>query len=121
MMHLVALTLVAAMSNAVSGYTPQTPQKQYAVAIFSVGSAWDQSKPPNEQKGFKEHSENLRRLRSEKKIVIGARYADKGIVIMEGLSVDEARAEFSADPTLKEKVFILEVHPFNAFFKGCLE
>ena len=100
---------------------PQAPAKKYIVAIFTTGPAWDQSKPPNEQKGFKEHSENLRRLRSEKKIVLGARYSDKGLILLDAQSVEEARALFAADPTLKEKVFVLDVYPWNPLFKGCVE
>src|SRR5687768_3109725 len=44
------------------------PPKQYFIAVFSRGPAWDDGKPANEQVGFKEHSDNLRRLRTEKKI-----------------------------------------------------
>ena len=74
--------------------TPQTvPAKQYFIAIFSKGPAWDETKPANEQIGFREHSDNLRRLRADKRIPIGGRYADKGMVILEAKNTDEAQTE----------------------------
>ena len=60
------LVLVGGLSIAALDRAPQqpAPAKQYFIAIFSRGTAWDDKKPANEQTGFKEHSENLRRLDS---------------------------------------------------------
>jgi len=83
---------------------PQEPAaKQYFIAIFSRGPAWDESKPANEQIGFKEHGENLRRLRTEKRIPIGGRYGEKGMVIVEAKNEDEARSLFASDVMVAEK------------------
>jgi hypothetical protein len=98
-----------------------TPAKQYFIAIFSRGPAWDQKKPANEQVGFKEHSENLRRLRAEKKIPIGGRYGEKGMVIIEAQTEDEARSLFASDVMLEKKTFELELHQFRPFYKGSIE
>ena len=104
------------------GPTPQTAAaKQYFIAIFSKGPAWDEAKPANEQIGFKELSDNLRRLRADKRITIGGRYADKGMVIVEAKNKDEAQALFAADAMVLKNTFTLELHAFQPFYKGALE
>ena len=97
------------------------PAKQYFIAIFSKGPAWDESKQANEQTGFKEHSANLRRLRADKRIPIGGRYADKGMVIVEAQNESEARALFTSDAMLAKKTFTLELYQFRPFYKGSIE
>jgi uncharacterized protein YciI len=86
-----------------------------------VGSAWDDAKPANEQIGFKEHSENLRRLRSEKRISIGGRYGDKGMVIVEDRNEADARSLFASDLMVLKKTFTLELQQFRPFYKGSIE
>ena len=122
----VILTIVicACLSLAQSADRPpqQTAQtKQYFIAIFSRGTAWEDAKPANEQVGFKEHSENLRRLRAEKRISIGGRYGDKGMVIVEATSEDDARSLFVSDVMVSKKTFTLELHQFRPFYKGTIE
>jgi len=105
------------------GQAPQeTAQaRRYFVAIFSPGPAWDEKKPASEQAGFKEHSENLRRLRAEKKLPIGGRYADKGMVIVEAPNEAEARTLFASDDMVVKKTFTLDLHEFRPFYKGSIE
>ena len=118
---LLALTLLGGLALAQSP-TP-TPQlaKQYFIAIFSKGPAWDESKPANEQTGFKQHSDNLRRLRTDKRISIGGRYGEKGMVIVEARTEAEARALFAADVMLEKKIFALELYEFRPFYRGSIE
>ena len=104
-----------------SGNQEQKPAPQYFIAIFSLGPSWDKSKAANLQTGFKEHSENLKRLRTDKKISLGARYSDKGMVVVEANSDEDARAMFASDVMVQSKVFTLEVYPFKPFYKGCIE
>ena len=121
---ILTIVLCSCLSLAQSADRPQqqTAQtKQYFIAIFSRGTAWEDAKPANEQIGFKEHSENLRRLRSEKKIAIGGRYGDKGMVIVEATSEDDAGSLFAADVMVSKKTFTLELHPFRPFYKGSIE
>ena len=100
----------------------QTAQtKQYFIAIFSRGTAWEDAKPANEQIGFKEHSENLRRLRAEKRIAIGGRYGDKGMLIVEATSEEDARSLFTSDVMVSKKTFTLELQQFRPFYKGSIE
>lgn len=124
-LHIVLIILVGACLSLVqtSARAPQeTAQaKQYFIAIFSRGPAWDSAKPANEQTGFKEHSENLRRLRSEKKISIGGRYGEKGMVIVEVGNEADARALFASDVMVLKNTFTLELHQFRPFYKGSIE
>lgn len=120
----IVLTLIfgACLSSVISTQDAKpAPAKQYFIAIFSRGPAWDEKKPVNEQGGFKEHSANLQRLRAEKKIPIGGRYADKGMVIVEAQNEAEARSLFASDVMLTRNTFALELHQFRPFYKGAIE
>lgn len=120
---LLTVMLGACLSIAAPHRAPQEPgpAKQYFIAIFSRGPAWDEKKQANEQTGFKEHSENLRRLRAEKKIPIGGRYGEKGMVIVQAQNEDEARSLFASDLMLVKKTFTLELHQFRPFYKGSID
>ena len=121
---ILVIILVSWSSSARDSFSlPQqtAPAKQYFIAIFARGPAWDNAKPANEQTGFKEHSENLQRLRSEKKIPIGGRFGDKGMVIVEAQNEDEAKSLFSGDVMVVKKTFTLELHRFRPFYKGAIE
>ena len=117
------VVLGGCLSIAALDKAPQqpAPAKQYFIAIFSRGTAWDDKKPANEQTGFKEHGENLRRLRAEKKIPIGGRYGEKGMVIVEAQNEDEARSLFASDVMVSSKTFTMELHQFRPFYKGSIE
>ena len=118
----IALCTCVSFAQSAGSLPQETAQnKQYFIAIFSRGTAWDDAKPANEQIGFKEHSENLRRLRSEKRISIGGRYGDKGMVIVEAKNEDDARTLFAADVMVSKKTFTLELHQFRPFYKGSIE
>lgn len=121
----ILIIILASWSSSARGsfeVSQQTaPAKQYFIAIFSRGAAWDDAKPANEQIGFKEHTENLRRLRSEKRISIGGRYGDKGMVIVEATNEDDARLLFASDTMVLKKTFTLELHQFRPFYKGSIE
>ncbi len=92
----------------------------FAVEI-RVGPKWDQAKSPQEQAFFKEHSANLRRMREAGVLVMGARYADKGLIVVAATSAADARAQMEQDPSIAAGTFIFEVHPFNVFYAGELK
>ena len=96
-------------------------KKALFIAIFSLGPSWQADKPAHEQAYFKEHSTNLKKLRAEKKILVGARYSDKGMIIITAANEQEARAILEPDPMVANKVFNLELYPFDPFYKGCIE
>ncbi|MCW8999995.1 MAG: YciI family protein, partial [Kangiellaceae bacterium] len=92
-------------------------QKLFAVEI-KVGSNWDKSKSPSEQRFFKEHSVNLQQLRKAGHIVMGARYSDIGLIIFSANSADEVKAFMEKDPSMSAGTFKYEVHPLNVFYPG---
>jgi len=109
--------LVAAQSASVSAADVQP--RLFAVEI-TVGAKWDQTKQPHEQALFKEHSANLRRLRELGVLVIGARYSDKGLVVVSANTELEVRTMLDQDPSFKAEVFKYTVHPFGVFYGGTL-
>ena len=123
-LHVLLIVMLGAccvMAQSVVMPKQTAPAKSYFIAIFSRGPAWDDAKPANEQIGFKEHSDNLRRLRAEKKISIGGRYGDKGMVIVEAPNEVEARSLFASDAMVEKKTFTLELNQFRPFYKGTIE
>ena len=117
----IALGISFSMVPTQSSPPQQATPKQYFIAIFSRGPEWVADKQANEQIGFKEHSANLQRLRTEKRIPIGGRYSDKGMVIVEAKDEAEARLLFESDVMVQKKTFTLELHQFRPFYKGAIE
>jgi len=93
---------------------------QFAVEI-RTGPGWDANKPPQEQAQFREHSAHLRRLRDEGHILLGARYADKGLLVVVAADAAAVRALFDADPSMKAGTFVYALHPFSVFYGGCVQ
>ena len=89
----------------------------FAVEI-TIGSKWDQSKPPQEQQFFRDHSLNLKRLRDSGVLIMGARYSDKGLVVLAAQDEAGARAMMDEDPSIKAEVFRYRIHPFSVFYGG---
>jgi hypothetical protein len=120
--RIIVTIVIAAVVTFAQSPTP-TPQaaKPYFIAIFSKGPAWDEAKQANEQAGFKEHSENLKRLRADKRIPIGGRYADKGMVIVTASNETQAKSLFAGDVMLEKRTFTLEVYEFRPFYRGSIE
>ena len=92
--------------------------RQLYLVVFSVGPAWDPSRPPPEQPRFAEHGRNLKRLRDAGDIVMGARYADKGMIVLRATSADAARAEIANDPGVQAGTFTFEVNEMRTFYPG---
>lgn len=91
----------------------------FAVEI-TVGSKWDQSKSPQEQPFFREHSSNLKRLRDAGALIVGARYSDKGLVVIAAQDEASARAMMDEDPSIKAEIFKYQIHPFSVFYGGTI-
>lgn len=89
----------------------------FAVEI-TVGSKWDQSKRPQEQQFFREHSSNLKRLRDSGVLIMGARYSDKGLVVLAAQDEAHARTMMDEDPSIKAEVFKYQIHAFSVFYGG---
>lgn len=92
----------------------------FAVEI-RTGAKWDLARPAQEQPFFREHSANLKRLRDAGALVMGARYGDKGLVVLAAPSEVAARAMLDEDPSFKAEIFRYEVNAMNVFYPGHLQ
>jgi hypothetical protein len=113
-----AFLLVAASSNA---QTSPTNADSLYIVTYTVGELWDMSKSPAEQRYFKEHGARLGQLRKDGVIKFGARYSDKGMIVIAAGTYVKAKEVVNADVAVQNKLFVADVHPFNIFYDGCLE
>lgn len=107
--------LMAAASMAHAADAQQTFLVEYR-----TGTAWEAAKPPQEQKHFAEHSAFLKRQRDEGRILLGGRYADKGVIVMQAASIEDLRKLVQSDVAVANGLFTADVHPFNVFYGGCV-
>lgn len=91
------------------------------MVTYTTGPAWDANKQPQEQPWFKEHSANLSKLRKDGIIKAGARYADKGIIVVAAKTIIAAKELIFADVAVTNKLFMADVQKLNIFYEGCLE
>lgn len=115
----ISILLFALATSLVSAFaqTPPAPAPLFA-AVFKTGATWDASKAPGDQAFFKEHSAHLAQLRARGSIVLGARYADVGLIVVAAASQTEAQRLFEGDPSIAAGTFALEVHRFSVFYPG---
>lgn len=118
---LAALVPVPGPAQPVSAPVPAQAELSLFAIEITVGPRWDASKAPQDQAYFREHSANLRRLREGGHIVLGARYADKGLVVVAAASAEGARKMMDADPSIAAGTFVFEVHPFSVFYPGTVQ
>jgi uncharacterized protein YciI len=85
-----------------------------------IGPKWDASKPAAEQTHFSAHSAHLRQLREAGQLVLGARYGDKGLVVLSAPTLAAARALVEQDPALMHGTFSYELHPMRVFYPGAV-
>jgi uncharacterized protein YciI len=121
-------TLIVVMAALLAQVGPQSPAPGPAPApaalfavVFRTGPAWDAAKPPAAQPGFKDHSANIMRLKSEGRLLIGGRFSDMGLLVVRAATREEAQSLLDRDPTVASGVFRAEVHPWSTFAPGCLE
>jgi hypothetical protein len=87
------------------------------IVTYTTGLSWDVSKKPHEQTYFKEHSSNLSALRKAGTIKFGARYAEKGIIVIAAKSFKEAKDLITADQAVVNKLFNADVQRLNVFYQ----
>lgn len=103
--------------------SPEAGEKNdslYAI-VYTTGENWDTAKSAWEQKAFDAHSRHLSRLRKSGTIKIGARFSDKGLIILHAKNTQEAKAILSRDTSVMQKTFKAEIFPFNVFYAGCVD
>jgi uncharacterized protein YciI len=114
------LTATVALTTISFAQTPAAPVPAaplYA-ALYRTGPKWDTAKPANEQALYREHSAHLAQLRSAGTIVMGARYADVGLIVVPAASEADARKIFEADPSVVAGTFAVSVHRFSVIYSG---
>src|SRR5262245_18550653 len=84
---------------------PGSPELPLFAVEITIGSKWDSKRPPQDQLYFREHSANLKRLRDAGQLVVGARYSDKGVVIVAAENDAAVRAMMDEDPSMTAGVF----------------
>ena len=121
----VLLPLAAAAKDSVAQAAPADSRPASSATLFAVefriGRNWDKAKKAHEQDHFREHSANLKQLRDAGRPVVGARYSDKGFLLLAAESESDVRALIDADPAVQSNVFDYEVNGFNVFYGGCVE
>jgi hypothetical protein len=91
------------------------------IVTYTLGPSWDAAIPPGSQRHFKEHSANLGAWRKEGLIRFGARYADKGIIVITAPNTKALRMRIEGDPAVANGVFHADIQPLQPFFEGCVE
>ena len=115
---------VIMIASAAAGYCQDTAVEKdpaYFIALFTTGERWDTTKQAHEQPYFKEHSLHLAELRKAKKIDIGGRYGETGMIILKAKDEAEALSLIANDVAVKNRLCDVRVFPFGPFYAGCVE
>jgi hypothetical protein len=125
MKYIIAAVLVSILISGLFAGKPVNNPPATADSLFIVvytpGSSWDFKKQPQEQAYFSNHSKMLSTLRKEGRIKIGGRYSDKGMILLQSNSLQDARSIVFGDSAVINKLFTAELFSFSAFYKGCIE
>jgi predicted enzyme related to lactoylglutathione lyase/uncharacterized protein YciI len=92
------------------------PPSLYMVE-YSKGSKWDEKKEFEEQKHSQQHSMHLQKLRKEGIIHFGGRYADKGIIFIAAMSLENAKQIVNSDSAVIGKIFNASVNDLDVFYE----
>lgn len=118
-MKIIIATILATAALSLSA-TAQAADSLYIVT-YTTGPSWDANKPPHEQLHFKDHSARLGQLRKEGIIRFGARYAEKGMIIISASTREAASEIIHNDQAVVNRLFEVDVQKLNIFYDGCLE
>ena len=85
-------------------------RKQRIVVRVTAGPAWADGGPPEAQPGWDEHAAFVDELVEQGTFVMGGPLNDYSgsLVILEGITRDEARALMEKDPFVCNGVFVIE-------------
>ena len=97
------------------------PKDSLYIVTYTTGPAWDHSKAPGEQTHFSDHSKHLSSLRKEGVIKLGARAAEKGIIVFVARSMTHAKEIINSDVAIAGGLFETDIQKFNVFYPGCVE
>jgi uncharacterized protein YciI len=94
------------------------PTAYYFMVQFAPGQRWDRSKPADQQAGFREHQQFLQTMRQQGRLLLGGRYAGRGMFILIGTSEQEIRQIVGTDPIVRSGVMAFEAFPFQVTYPG---
>lgn len=106
---------------ALSGKAQEIVKDSLYIVTYTTGPSWDQSKAPGDQPYFKEHSQHLSSLRKAGVITMGARYAEKGIIVIKAKSLSHAQEIVTSDQAIANQLFNTDVQKLSVFYPGCVE
>ena len=86
------------------------------IVEYSKGSKWDNAKEFDGQKFANHHSSHLQSLRKQGIIQFGARYADKGIIFIAAMGLDNAKNIVTSDSAVIGKMFTATINELNVFY-----
>jgi len=109
------------ISSMTAAQTTEVAKDSLYIVTYTTGSLWDNAKSPGEQQFFKEHSGFMGTLRKDGITKFGARYADKGIIVIAASSLKTAQEIIQRDQAVVHKLFVADIQKLNIFFEGCLE
>lgn len=121
-MRTLAITCLAgvlALATPARHPAPQSDTRLFAFS-FTVGPAWDGSKAPDQQRGWSEHSANMRRLRDSGSILLGGRYGGVGLFIVRAADSTAARALLAPDSATAHGVFQVAIDRWSTVYDGSL-
>lgn len=119
-MRYVRFLLAVFLAGASTGAAPTEPEAGLFIVHFSTGPAWEAERPFHEQPYAAEHSRNLRHLREAGDLLLGARYADQGMIVLRAADEAAARALVERDPAVRAEVFQYRIDRFHPFYGGCV-
>jgi len=97
------------------------PNLQQFIVHYTTGPSWVADAPFMSQPYAGHHSANLSKMRSDGVILFGARYSDKGMIIVNAESEAEARMLVERDSAVVTGTFIYEIESLHPFYFGCIE
>lgn len=115
------IILFLLMAGVASGQRAGAKPDSLFIVTYTLGPSWDVTLPPGSQRHFKEHSANLGAWRKEGLIRFGARYADKGIIVVTAPTAKALRTRIEGDPAVASGVFRADIQPLQPFYEGCVE
>ena len=86
----------------------------YHVVLHMPGPCWDERRSFYDQDGAQEHLAHLARLRRRGVLLFGGPYLDDsgGLVVLQGLSPDQARQLAYSDPAVRMGLLQADVRPW---------
>ncbi len=116
------LLIVVLLPLSIDAFCQQeTAKDSLYIVTCTIGTPWDQSISPTRQPYFNDHSKHNAELRKTGVITLGARYADKGMIVIHAPSYQQAKEIITKDVAIVNHLFVADIKNLNVFYPGCVE